>query len=345
MTIDQLLRPVSADAPCGENLEYDPAYMHLCQLARGKPEQQFGDTIIPATEPDWREVEKCAADLLGRSKDLRLMLLLAQSWTALKGLPGYADGVWLISEALTRFWPALLPPLSQDGEADPFMRVNALRELGDNFTLAKLLRNSRFSPAQAVGLTFAEVVFFLGGAEAPARDYPGGASRLSAEVQSGLDAQSPWLAKSREALERIRRLLDQHLGDAAQPEMPYLLSAMTLLCRRSDPPDSADQLITGHVDASRGMPVSVPASAPTDRQAPWIKQQVRTRDEAYCALESVKEYFTRYELSHPAPLMITRIQRLMSQDFMAIVRNLAPDAAGQLEHFFGCETDKQQRPE
>jgi len=341
MNIDQLLSPVSAAAPCGENLEYDPAYMHLCQLARGKPEQQFGDTIIPAADPDWREVEKCASDLLARSKDLRLMLLLAQSWTALSGLPGYADGVGLISEALARFWPMLLPPLSQDGEDDPFMRVNALRELGDNFTLAKLLRNSRFSPTDAVDLTFAETVAFLGGAEAPAQSYPGGPTRLSADVQSGLDAQASWLARGLEAIERIQCLLGQYLGDSARPEMPYILNAMTALCRQIAPPDPSDAQET----APPGMAHSAPAAEGTAQPAARRNHDITTRDEAYRVLESVKDYFTRYESSHPAPLMIARIQLLMSQDFMAIVRNLAPDAVATLEHFFGCEKDQQQRPE
>ncbi|MEA9390977.1 type VI secretion system ImpA family N-terminal domain-containing protein [Acerihabitans sp. TG2] len=333
MNSEQLLIPVSAELPCGENLEYEPAYMHLCQLARGKPEQQFGDTIIPAAEPDWREVEKAASALLARSKDLRLMLLLAQSWTALHGLSGYADGVSLISEALARFWPSLLPLLSQDGEDDPFMRVNTLRELGDGFTLAKLLRTSRFSPA-AGGLTFAEAATFLGGGEMPARDYPGGATRLSADVQAGIDAQSPLLARSLEAIERIQRLLRQHLGASAQPEMPYLFNAMTLLCQRLVPS-------SGQATAQQDLSDGAPAAAQTDRQLPSRDQEITSRDEAYRALESVKAYFTRYESSHPAPLMISRIQLLMSQDFMAIVRNLAPDAVGTLEHFFGCEKDKQ----
>ena len=54
--IDSLLQPVSADAPCGADLEYDPAFLELDRLSESKPEQQMGSTIVPAQEPDWKEV-------------------------------------------------------------------------------------------------------------------------------------------------------------------------------------------------------------------------------------------------------------------------------------------------
>ncbi len=328
MNIDLLLTPVSHDAPCGENLEYDPAFMQVCLLARGKPEQQFGDTIIPAVEPDWREVENRALSLLRRSKDLRLMLLLAQSWTALRALPGYADGMALLSEALVRYWPSLLPPLALDGEADPFVRINLLRELGDDFTLAKLLRHSRFMAAGAGQLTLAEAVASIDGSMPPG-DYPGGPTRLAADIQRGIDALAGPIAQINTATGRIFSLLRHHLGDGALPEMTYQLSAMGALASAISPaplaPDSAERPIPAAV-------LSPAAGAPAACHG-----AIRTRDEAYQALERVKTYFNRYESSHPAPLMIERVQLLMSRDFMAIVRNLAPDAVGQLEHFFGCD--------
>ena len=79
MDIDTLLAPVRPDAPCGDNLEYDADFLRMMQLASGKAEQQFGDTLIAAQEPDWRQVEHIALGLLAKSKDLRIMLLLAQA--------------------------------------------------------------------------------------------------------------------------------------------------------------------------------------------------------------------------------------------------------------------------
>jgi type VI secretion system protein ImpA len=43
----------------------------------------------------------------------------------------------------------------------------------------------------------------------------------------------------------------------------------------------------------------------------------------------------QYEPSHPAPLMIERVQRLSELNFMDIIRDLAPDGVNQLDNIFG----------
>jgi type VI secretion system protein ImpA len=60
--VDALLAPVSEDAPCGPDLEYDAEFLALEDAARGKAEQQFGDTIIPAEDPDWRKVQQLSGE-------------------------------------------------------------------------------------------------------------------------------------------------------------------------------------------------------------------------------------------------------------------------------------------
>ncbi|WP_246872962.1 ImpA family type VI secretion system protein, partial [Pantoea ananatis] len=133
--IDTLLIPVSHDNPCGENLEYDADFQAMEQASVGKAEQQFGNTIIPAEPADWNKVEKLALELMSRSKDLRVMLTLTHAWTRLKGLPGYAQGLQLIEQAMLQFWEPLWPRLEEDGEHDPFYRINALAVLGDQSAL------------------------------------------------------------------------------------------------------------------------------------------------------------------------------------------------------------------
>jgi type VI secretion system protein ImpA len=87
--IESLLAPVSAESPCGPDLEYDPAFLDLDQAARGKPEQQFGDTVIPAEEPDWGAVRAGAIALLGRTKDLRVAVMLLRSLVRTANFKGF----------------------------------------------------------------------------------------------------------------------------------------------------------------------------------------------------------------------------------------------------------------
>lgn len=84
--------PISADAPAGVNIEYDSRFLELQSAAEGKPEQQYGDTIIPAEEPDWAMVEKLCNQLLAESKDLRVLAYYTQALTAKHGLIGFCAG-------------------------------------------------------------------------------------------------------------------------------------------------------------------------------------------------------------------------------------------------------------
>ncbi len=68
--VDVLLQEVEAGMPCGPNLEYDPLFLELEQNALGKPEVQYGKTIVPAVAPEWKVVKKQAFELLGRAREL-----------------------------------------------------------------------------------------------------------------------------------------------------------------------------------------------------------------------------------------------------------------------------------
>src|SRR5690242_21662275 len=68
LDVEKLLAPVSDGSPCGENLEYNPAYMELDRLAQGTPEQTMGSTTIPAVEPNWKELRERCQELLGQTR-------------------------------------------------------------------------------------------------------------------------------------------------------------------------------------------------------------------------------------------------------------------------------------
>ena len=96
LDVDRLLEPVSDDSPCGPNLEYDDAYAAFERAARGKAEQQYGETIIPAEEPDWPEVRRLGVELVARTKDLRVACQLARGLLETDGLTEFAASLALI---------------------------------------------------------------------------------------------------------------------------------------------------------------------------------------------------------------------------------------------------------
>src|SRR5690606_5131890 len=127
--VEALLRELSTDAPSGEDLSYDPAYLELGRLMQGKPEQQIGDTIVEAEEPNWRDIEKQAAALLNRTRDLRIMVNLTTAMMQNHGPQGLRDGLSLISESLARHWDSLYPQLDPDDNFDPLERVNIIASI------------------------------------------------------------------------------------------------------------------------------------------------------------------------------------------------------------------------
>jgi type VI secretion system protein ImpA len=56
-------------------------------------------------------------------------------------------------------------------------------------------------------------------------------------------------------------------------------------------------------------------------------------------LDRICGYYARNEPSSPIPLLLRRARRLVTMDFVDIVRDLAPDALAQVEALRGTEHD------
>ena len=107
--IDMLLTELSPDAPCGENLEYDAEYLAVFENAKGTPEQQIGNRVEAAVPPNWRDVVRESVELLQRTHDLRLALLLTEALIQANGWGGLHDGLTLTRGMLETFWDTVHP--------------------------------------------------------------------------------------------------------------------------------------------------------------------------------------------------------------------------------------------
>ena len=117
--LNALLQPVSADVPCGIDLEdgakYDPAFAELERLAQGKPEQQIGNTVIQAEAPDWKVVQRKSLEVLARSKDLRAATHLTKALLRTEAWAGFAQGLAVLARFCRSLLGRHLPPPGSHG--------------------------------------------------------------------------------------------------------------------------------------------------------------------------------------------------------------------------------------
>lgn len=332
MNVDALLKPLRDDAPCGDDLEYDAAFMALEQARSGKAEQQFGNTIIPAEPPDWQQVAQQAEQLLTRTRDIRLLLILTEAWTHNQGLAGCAAGFTLLSEALARYWPTLHPALEFDGEPDLLMRVSALAVLGPQSGLSRALRNSWLIKSSTGEITLRDAIALLDGSKSEVADFPGGVARLREMLQQPGFASGEAIRTLTQHFTTLRLFLEQHLERADMPDLAASEKALALLLPLLPTHDepAAEAIPSETAEAPSSSSIAAPVQT-----AHWQQVPLQSRADAELMLEKVRLYFLQHEPSHPAPIMLERVQRLIQLDFLDIIRDLAPDAVTQLQGLFG----------
>ncbi|MEM5314771.1 type VI secretion system protein TssA [Paraburkholderia sp. JHI869] len=348
--IDTLLAPISADAPCGPDLEYDADFLALQRSAAGKPEEQYGDTLIAAQPPAWRDVERIALALLARTKDLRVVVPLTYAWIDSRGLEGYADGLRLTASLLDAYWESLYPMLAVDGTPDALPRFNVLAELAGPQGCARAAREQPLLGALSVGAAL-NVLQQGEGADGGQRDtYAGGRERLVREWCEAFESGSPALHAGltvREHLAHMRRIVSERLGDAWTLDASALEQQLASLAAEL-PSGRATQEATPVAAGDEPQPMSqqqgaaLAAANGGTTGAAWRDAEISSRSDIDFGLEKMCRYFELHEPSHPAPLFLRRAQRLLSLNFYEIFRDIAPESVRELDHLSGNRKESAQ---
>ncbi len=100
-------RPVRDGAPCGDPVRDEPEF-ELLQGELRKLELPSGE------QPDWPEVVKLAARLLGeKSKDLLVACFLAYAAFRTEGYAGLSAGLLMLTDLSDRYWDGLYPEVKR----------------------------------------------------------------------------------------------------------------------------------------------------------------------------------------------------------------------------------------
>jgi type VI secretion system protein ImpA len=341
--IEQLLAPVSEEAPAGDNLEYDASFSELERAGAGKEERYSGGELIPAEEPEWRTVHGLAVALFARTKDLRVAVQLVKAQTAQSGIAGLQAGMHLMRALLERFWDDVHPKLEAEDDFDPVFRINALAAIDDPLGLLGLVRKTALVESRSVGrFTFHDLDIVEERASAAdnttaaTRDLLKAALREagSAEAESRLVV----LQKVREDLRAVEAIFRSRAAGGQTPDIEKL---DTTLAHGIAFLETGVERAEPAAEAANVTVMSPAAQAGSADAAPGLGA-LRSREDVKRVLEQVCEYLEKVEPSNPAPLLIRRARRLLDLSFIDIMKDLAPDAFGQIEKLAGIEQEASQ---
>lgn len=348
MVASLTLQDLTEHPPAGPNLELDPVFGEMERAAQGKAEGQFGNTVEAATPPDWSTAATLAATLLDRTRDLRVMVMLAIAQLNLHDLPAFAAALSTIRQHIETMWDHVHPQLDPDDDNDPLLRSNALLLLAHPGRMLRALRDVPLAtPPRSRPVTWRDIAILNGAIPAE----PGRDKMSDAAVRGAFAATPPaHLAALRTAVESVRDDLsaiptafEAHSGPGHAPdfkELPKLirdihkeLNHYAALATHEPGPEQEGGVPEAAVPGGSEPEPLVRAG----RSVATIQSivAINNRDDALHALELASSYFRNNEPSSPLPLLIDRAKRLAPMPFLDILRDLAPDGLLQAQTIAG----------
>ena len=341
--VSEWLEPIAIvsddDSPCGPDLEYDPDMLELQQLAAGKPETQFA----PAEPPEWNSVREKAAELMNRTRDLRIAMHWCRAHVSLEGFAGVPAALCLLQGLLDGHWERL-HPMTDPEDGDTFARISALGGL-DKFDgllgdvrQALVTKDRRLGGLRVRGIEIAtdrlpprpdEETMCRRQIEAALNDLP--------EITERIRAQA---TEAQHWVKRLTSVMNDRFGIGESVDLKQLRGMLSTVESVLPAPaadgDAAGVDGAGGGDAQDAAREADAAVSRGRRGGPGVSS-VDSRAEAIRAIELVCTYLERSEPSNPAQLLLRRAIRMIDKNFLELVRDLAPDAIPEIARIMGVD--------
>jgi type VI secretion system protein ImpA len=340
------------NAPAGPNLEFDAEFGELERAAQGKPEQQYGGTVIPAEPPVWKEVVAAAASLAERTHDLRVLVNLAVGRLQLQGLVGFVPVVGQIRFLMENRWAVVHPQLDPEDDNDPTFRSNALLQLAQPVRVLRVLRELPLASSRRDGPVSLRTIAIFRGEIEPQEDSE---RKTEATIRASFnDTGAETLVERQTMIDTcakhvvaIGKAFDTETGYGNGPDLTALSKLLVEMSRAigqympaGDADDAApDEAGTGDDGGSGDADAG---SAPSGASAPRSGGRgsggfasiaslttVNSRADALKLLDLACAYYEANEPSSPLPLLVRRARSLAEKSFLEILQDLAPDGLSQ----------------
>ena len=321
----ELLQPLTADQPCGENLEDTPL------LASFDAFRLFGQPTPIDPPPEWDLIRARATEALSKSKDLRLLAHLGAARLRTDGLVAFSRTLCVAADWLETYWAASYPLVDEDA----ILRRNALNCFADPMAVIDGLRRLPLVVSRQHGAFSIRDMDIASGQMQPVDDEARPDERRidAAFAEMPLEQLQELQQSVGEAIEAVRRIeatMSAEGGPEAVPGFDPLAVQLVKI----------DRVLRARVAARTGGAVGLDdAAAIGGNGQPVAVGAITSRQDAIRALEAVAEFFRHNEPSSPIPLLIDRAKRLVSKSFLEVLADVAPDALAQARSVGGLSQD------
>jgi type VI secretion system protein ImpA len=334
-SVEDLLAPVSEDAPCGVSLRADPLFTEI-RLSREEDDATLTmrHWERPLKVADWSMIEhRCSSAIAKQSKDLQIAAWLLEAWVRQYQLRGLLDGLKLLTGLIERYWELLFPAMDGD---DVDARLAPFEWLNDSLPLTLKLhitlvhladrKPSRLNLADWAKMTKAELANSAGG-QNPDESIENVLTRsfvvaYAAKLTDAHLAEQKRLTRQcREALASLDAVLRVHFANNS-PSTSNISNVLDQIGRALDQiaPENVNLPQVETVNTSYSEEEQMPANeAVSDDFSVAAPEQPmvtspdkaaitgwQTREQAYQALESIATFLHKTEPHSPTPYLIKR---------------------------------------
>ncbi|PVB63583.1 type VI secretion system ImpA family N-terminal domain-containing protein [Labrenzia sp. 011] len=317
---------VSPGAGCGPDLyDTEPAFAALLDSCEEMLPERFSE--FDRSEIEFTDLFKQMDGFLKQSRDVRLLVLLAQFGLLNGQIHQFADAVRIIRRLLETYWDEVHPSDSDFGHME---RIGALEALNNRPTTilpleaAPLIRTRRAGP-----ISYRTIQVAAGTATARPDEHTISLGAIEAALTSGeleqqdIDEVLKDLSETPEELQAITAIctekLQQDGAKTAPPDYEHLVTLLQEMSRELNTRLGRISPDTEEPDEDTGLEEADTASTGEASQS-----EIRNAAQAKLILDAVQDYFASREPSHPALFLVREARGLVGKSYLDALKILMP---------------------
>lgn len=325
MNIQQLLKPISRDQPCGPDVFMEFGYGFTLDKIVDDIVGSGGASAVVAEKvntqsADWGSLVTRVTGFFGETKHIQLAYFATLASLKISGFSGLLDGVVLYKKLLVDYWDSVYPQIEGEDFDD---RLYEISKLDDHLLIESLMETIVVKgkrPEDAYSIS--QLISSQKKGE-PKQDFVNAAiNEMLREQADVFDTQiSVLLEIERELLFLSETYINEKLpGESIS--LGNLQKAVVLA------KSTIEQIMNTQVGEEKA--ISDNSEALSQEGGLQVKQtsssnEIVSRDDAKLALDKIIRFYSKYEPTSPVPGLLKRAKRMVNMDFMQIVKELGLD--------------------